>query len=390
MLILVLAASCTHKPAEFKNGIWRGFLMTKDSAMIPFNFEVKPEGDSVVIEIITGNNRLRVDDIERRGDSLLINMPLFSSRFELLITGEELRGSLVRSKYTMPFVAFPDQPYRFAQQVIPSEVSVQGRWLVILDKDTLIGEFEENKGIVTGSFLTPTGDYRYFEGIHNAEGKLSMSCFDGGFIRLFTADVVGKDTLSNIMMHSGYESIAEGSAIRKEDARLPDAYSVTGLRKGLRTLGFSFPDTEGNQVSLADESLKGKVVVLQISGSWCPNCLDESLFLTELWNKYQPALDVLCLAFERADDYESARSEALKLKAAAKIPYRMLITGHTPSGVKDALPELENFKSFPTTIVIDKSGAVRKIHSGFSGPGTGIHYKKFVTEFTALVEDLMK
>lgn len=279
LLITSLSLSCAKKPVELQDGIWRGILLTKDSSKIPFNFEIKKEGENPVIEIITGSERMRVDSLVRKGDSLFVEMPLFGTRFELLLTKDEMRGELVRSKYRMPFVAYPNQPYRFASKISPDSVSVQGRWLVMLDNDTLIGEFVEEKGLVTGSFLTPAGDYRFFEGIHTDAGKLSMSCFDGGFIRLFTADVEGKDTLKNIAMHSGYESVSTGSAVRKEDAKLPDAFSITGLKNGYKTLGFSFPDSDGNMISLADESLKGKVVVLQISGSWCPNCFDESVFL---------------------------------------------------------------------------------------------------------------
>ncbi len=390
LLITALALSCGKKPVELQDGVWRGILLTQDSSKIPFNIEVKHEGGIPGIEIITGSERMRDDSLVRKDDSLFVEMPLFGPRFELLLTQDEMSGELVRSKYRMPFVAYPNQPYRFASKISPDSVSVQGRWLVTLDNDTIIGEFVEENGLVTGSFLTPTGDYRFFEGIHTDEGKFSMSCFDGGFIRLFTADVVGKDTLKNIKMHSGFEGVSTGSAVRKEDAKLPDAYSVTGMKNGYKTLGFSFPDIDGNMISLADESLKGKVVILQISGSWCPNCFDESVFLADLWNKYNPSIDVLCLSFERPEDFQKARVEALKLKSAAKIPYRMLITGKTPAQVKDALPELDNFKSFPTTIVIDKKGTVRKIHSGFSGPGTGVHYRSFVEEFTKLIEELIK
>ncbi len=195
LLITAISFSCARKPVEVRDGLWRGILLTKDSSKIPFNFELKTEGDSSVIEIITGTERLRVENMERKGDSLFVEMPLFGTRFELLLTQDEMRGELIRSKYRMPFVAYPDQPYRFASKITPDSVSVQGRWLVTLDKDTIIGEFVEDKGVVTGSFLTPTGDYRFFEGIHTEGGKLSMSCFDGGFIRLFTADVKGRTLL---------------------------------------------------------------------------------------------------------------------------------------------------------------------------------------------------
>jgi hypothetical protein len=51
---------------------------------------------------------------------------------------------------------------------------------------------------------------------------------------------------------------------------------------------------------------------------------------------------------------------------------------------------LNKIISFPTTIIIDKKGIVRQIHTGFSGPGTGEYYNKFVEEFTRFMEKLEK
>ncbi|MEN6619471.1 MAG: TlpA disulfide reductase family protein [Rikenellaceae bacterium] len=382
-------AACAPKEPVLQTGIWRGVLLTQDSTEIPFNFEVKiTEGDTL-IDIITGDSRFEVKDITKKGDSLFINMPLFSSRFAVALVEEGMTGSFIKSSYKMPFLAYPNQPYRIAAGQQKPTTSAAGRWLVKLAENEIIGEFEETNGKVTGSFLTPSGDYRFFEGIVTTENKLIMSCFDGGFVRLFSADMVSNDSLANVKMHSGFSSIEEGSAVRKEDATLPDAYAVTGLKKGYKTLGFSFPNMEGKAVSLKDEKFKNKVVVVQISGSWCPNCFDESRFLVEMYQKYQPNLEVVCLAFERSDDFETAKGEVSKLMAVAKIPYEILVTGYTPPKVKDALPELNNFKAFPTTLIIDKKGVVKKIHSGFSGPGTGVFYKEFVAEFSAQIEGLI-
>jgi thiol-disulfide isomerase/thioredoxin len=273
----------------------------------------------------------------------------------------------------------------------PSENSsiVAGRWLVNLGEREIIGEFSESNGVVTGSFLTPSGDYRFFEGILDSAGELSMSCFDGGFIRLFKAKLEGSDSLSNVRLYSGYKTLETGFAQRREDVELPDAYSVTGMKRGYSTFGFSFPNLKGDAVSLKDERFKDKVVILQISGSWCPNCLDESRFLSEMRDKYSNSLEVVALAFERPEEYEAAKAEAMKLVEAANINYEVLVTCHAPSRLKEALPELDNFKAFPTTVYIDKKGNVRRIHSGFNGPGTGVHYTKFVGEFTAFVESLI-
>ncbi|EKD32140.1 MAG: alkyl hydroperoxide reductase/thiol specific antioxidant/Mal allergen [uncultured bacterium] len=385
----LIFTSCTPKEIKLSAGIWRATLLTSDSTEIPFNFEILIAESDTTIEIITGDYRYKVEDIKKTGDSLFIDMPLFSSRFALLLSNEGLSGNFIRTSYTMPVNAVPNTPWRFTAENQTPSFNAAGRWLVKFADKEIIGEFSEAAGKVTGSFLTPSGDYRFFEGLVTSENKLMLSCFDGGFVRLFTADIVSNDSLANVKMYSGFTSVEEGTAIRKEDAQLPDAYAVTGMKKGYKTLGFSFPNLKGEAVSLKDEQFKDEVVILQISGSWCPNCLDESKFLAEIFQKYQPNLEVVCLAFERPEEFEAAKTEAMKLVNVAKIPYEVLITGFTPSKIKEALPELENFKAFPTTIIIDKKGVVRRIHSGFSGPGTGIHYTNFVKEFTTFIEELI-
>lgn len=361
--------------------------MTADSAEIPFNFEYRVSGSDTVIEIITGDYRYEVKNVRFIGDSLFITMPLFSSEFALKAGKSSMNGSFKRSAYTMPFNAAAGVDTRFDEAHIAGS-GAGGRWQITLGDKEIIGEFADNGKSVTGSFLTPTGDYRFFEGVAAQGGKLMLSCFDGGFIRLFTADIDG-DTLRNIVMRSGFSSVESGSGFRNESASLPDAYSVTGMKSGYTSLGFSFPDMNGVPVSLSDERFKNRVTVVQISGSWCPNCLDESRFLMEMYNKYSPSLEIICLAFERSDNFETAKTEAGKLAEVAGIEYDILITAHTPAKVRDALPELENFKAFPTTVIVDKKGSVRRIHSGFSGPGTGVHFIKYREEFMRFMEELI-
>ncbi|MCL2727704.1 MAG: TlpA family protein disulfide reductase [Bacteroidales bacterium] len=394
--ILILAAaglllfSCAPKNT-LAPGIWRAVLLTEHSVEIPFNFDLQLSPTDTLIHIITGSDRYKVTDIRMVGDSMFINMPLFSARFALQLEKGALHGHFIRSSYAMPVKMDPADTDRFKAAKGDASLAA-GRWLVTLNTPNgtreIIGEFEEHDGKVTGSFLTPTGDYRFFEGVVNDENQLMISSFDGSFVRLFTADING-DNLDNVKMYSGISALEEGVAIRKPDAVLPDAYAITGLKKGYQTLGFSFPNVDGIPVGLEDERFKNKVVVVQISGAWCPNCLDESRFLMEMYHKYAPGLDMLCLSFERVTDFEEAKKEAMKLVNTAGIEYDVLITGHSPAAVQTALPELDNFRSFPTTIIVDKRGVVRQIHSGFSGPGTGIHYRNYVKAFEEFINKLL-
>ena len=393
-LFLLLIAGFLFLSCGKKNvltpGIWRATLLTEHSVEIPFNFDLELLPSDTLMYIITGSDRYKVTDIKMVGDSMFINLPLFSAKFALLLENGTLHGQFIRSSYTMPVTMVPGEANRF--KVTKGDISkAVGRWLVTLNTRNgtreIIGEFEEFDGKITGSFLTPTGDYRLFEGTVDQNNQLMISSFDGSFVRLFTAQING-DQLDNIKMYSGNNALEEGSAVKSPNVELPDAYSVTGLKKGYKSLGFSFPNLNGVSVSLKDERFKNKVVVLQISGSWCPNCLDESRFLMEMYHKYAPKIDILCLAFERTTDFAEAKQEAMKLANTAGITYDVLITAHNTSQVQTALPELENFRAFPTTIIVDKKGEVRQIHSGFSGPGTGIHYRNYVKEFEEFIGGL--
>lgn len=387
---IAVILSCGKEPKTLNSGVWRGVLQTSDKSIIPFNFELSMDSGDTIMYILTGDDRYPVKDIQMVADSIKISMPLFSSSFSLKLNDDNtLSGAFKKGSYEMPFNATPNTTYRFFESPQTPTTSIAGRWEVTLGEQLLIGEFTENNAVVTGSFLTPTGDYRFFEGTLTSDNKIMLSCFDGGFVRLFVGDMADNNTINNIKMYSGFSSVSQGSAIRNENAVLPDAYSVTGMKKGYSTLNFSFPNLEGNQISLKDDKFKNKVTIIQISGSWCPNCLDETRFLIEMYNKYQPNLEVLCLAFERSKEFEAAKSEAMKLVELCGVPYDVLVTGATPSDVKTTLIELDNFKSFPTTIIIDKKGVVRSIHSGFSGPGTGVHYKNFVKEFSEQIEKLI-
>ena len=205
---------------------------------------------------------------------------------------------------------------------------------------------------------------------------------------LFTGKLIDGNTLIDGKFYSGYKSVSGFTAVRNDSATLPDAYKITSMREGETKLSFSFPDLNGNRVSITDERFAGKPAVIQLGGSWCPNCLDETEFLSDFYDKNPDKLSVIFLAFERLTDYNEAKTEALKLAKRCNVKYDVLITGHKPSEVGKALPELVNFKAFPTSIILDKQGNVRQIHSGFSGPGTGEAYIKYVKEFTEYIYEL--
>ena len=172
---------------------------------------------------------------------------------------------------------------------------------------------------------------------------------------------------------------------------LPDANSLTYLKEGYDQIDFSFPDLDGKMTSLKDEKYKDKIVILQIFGTWCPNCMDETRFLSDWYHKNQAqGVEIIGLAYEIKPEFEYARDRVLTMKEKLDVPYDFLIAGTSSTkSASESLPMLNKVMSFPTSIIIDRKGKVRRIHTGFSGPATGVYYEEFVDDFNQFMQELI-
>jgi thiol-disulfide isomerase/thioredoxin len=400
--ILSVFSSCNGKVKnDIQKGIWRATLTTELGAEIPFNFEVSDSAGKQQLDIINGKERFRVNEVTIKNDSVHIQMPLFDSEINAVFDGKNLTGKWIKhlaaEDVAMEFNAQPDAAWRFFKTEVTTEKNVSGRWSVTFisqdKKDTTVavGEFEQKGTRLTGTFLTTTGDYRFLEGTVSND-KLYLSCFDGSHAYLFTGKLQNDNTITNGSYYSGFSSVENWTAKKDAKAILPDAYSLTSLKPGFSTIGFTFPDLNGEKVSLSDNKFKNEVVIIQFFGSWCPNCMDETAFLAPFYKKYKDrGVKVIGLAYERSGDFEIAKRNIERLKKRFDVTYDLLITGYTKDKgeVVKSLPMLNNFEAFPTTMIIGKDGKVKKIHTGFSGPGTGSHYTEFVNEFEENIKTLI-
>ena len=149
---------------------------------------------------------------------------------------------------------------------------------------------------------------------------------------------------------------------------------------------------DSNLVSLSDKKFEGKVVVVQIMGTWCPNCLDETEFLAPFYKKYKSkGVEIIALDYERIPVFATARNNLRRLKERYDIQYTLLFAGTTDKEKREkTLPMLNTIVSFPTTIIIDKQGRVRNIHTGFSGPATGVYFEKWKEDFIRMIDNLLQ
>ncbi|SDM17592.1 Peroxiredoxin [Daejeonella rubra] len=401
-VLITVFSSCKGTSDDgLKEGIWRATLKTGSGAEIPFNFEVTDSADQKFLDIVNGKERFRVNEISTISDSLIIQMPLFDSEIRAKFKNETLSGRWIKhygdSDEVLQFDARQGDSWRFFKVNSESNTGISGRWSVTfnnIDKKSsyaAVGEFSQENGRVFGTFLTATGDYRFLEGTVS-DNKLYLSCFDGSHAYLFTGKLMNDSTITDGKFYSGFSSIETWTANKDANAILPDAYSLTDLKDGYDKIDFSFPGLDGEKVSLSDEKFKNKIVLVQFFGSWCPNCMDETVYLTSFHKKYQKkGIEVVALAYERSKDFERSRKNISRLRDRFSVPYDMLITGFTNDKVEvsKSLPMLKEFIAFPTLMIIDKNGKIRKIHTGFSGPGTGSHYADFVKEFEKTIDDLL-
>ena len=410
LLSLPTACSSQSSPATVKPGAYRAVLKTR-AGELPFGLDIQPvvsQSGAYTVLALNGNERLPMDPATVQGDSIRIPMAMFESELVAKIEGNILRGEWRRRRTAqqiqrLPFEAQLGINYRFTPDGKVANTDLSGNWATDFDTKTgrvdttdAVGVFRQTGNRLTGTFLTPTGDYRYLEG--NVFGdSLFLSCFDGGsHLYLFKAkhDPATKTLTGGFWSGvSGYEPWV---ARPDPNAKLSDPATLTYLKPGTKTLNVSFPepnrgDGPGKLVSLTDPRFKNKVTVVQILGSWCPNCMDETNFLSPWYKRNKSrGVEVLGLAFERSPEMAVSGPKIERMKERFKIDYPVLLAGTNDKvQASRALPDLNAVVAFPTTIFVDKKGQVRHIHTGFSGPGTGKYYDQYVEEFNRLVDKLL-
>ena len=387
---------CSAPSNELKTGVWSGILEVQGQ-QLPFNFRIaKDAANGYDAFIKNASEEILLDEVVFKNDSVDFMLHVFDAELRVAIQGDSLNGFFIlnyRDNYRIPFKAAYGQNYRFFKtDSTESVTNFAGKYQVVFtnesDTTQAIGLITQKGSYAEGSFLTITGDYRFLEGgVYN--NKLYLSTFDGNHTYLFTAtrqnDSLQGDYWSGKTFHQTW------TGVKTESASLPHPESLTYLKEGYDKIEFSFPDVNGNKVSLTDEKFKNKVVILQLFGTWCPNCMDETKFLSPWYLKNKDrGVEILALAYERKDDFTYASDRVKKLKEKWNVPYDFVIAGvNDKEKASQTLPALNRVVAFPTTIFIGKDGKVKHIHTGFEGPGTGIYHQQFIERFNQIINELL-
>ena len=394
VLALLLVLSCQEKTVKtLETGTYRGNIIAQDNQAMPFMFEVT---SSTTLKIYNSEEVIDVDEITYRNDSVFIKLPFFRTEINGKFDGKNLKGQWIdadRDRY-VEFYSEYGVDKRFDDEPTNNDVNVSGVWEMEFNDYGNIypakAVLEQNGNKVTGNIRTPTGDYRFLEGVVAAD-TLNISTFDGAHAFLFKAHVTDSSMVGNF--YSGNHSLETFVGKPNPDFEMTDAYTLTFINEGYDTFNFSFPNLEGNMVSFTDEKFKDKVVLVQIMGSYCPNCLDETKFYSKFYEANKDkGLEIVALAFENAKTKEAAVNGLTRMKERVGLNYEILIAqiGTNDKGkASEKMPMLNKVLSYPTTIYLDRTGKVRKIHTGFNGPATGDKYISFQKEFNGFMETLL-
>jgi thiol-disulfide isomerase/thioredoxin len=372
-------------------GAWRAAL---DLASGELRFSLVIEGpiSHLTGRLCNGGSCQALSAVRVEGDSLVLELGEYAASLAAVQRGDSLVGRYHnvgrKGPRTIPFRASRG---RWAVSAGPP--GLLGRWDAWFEsgfeQTPRVLEFRNGPRGLEGTVISNSGDYGLFWGGMRGD-SFAIAHFDGSFVYLLTGRVAG-DTLRGIF-HAGLRSQTAFVATRSTGRpHLTPPTAVTRADTSDR-FRFAFPDLDGRPVSSEDPQFLGKVVLLDIFGTWCPTCHDAAPYLVRLYRDYhRRGLEIVGVAFEVTGDSASDAPLVRRYRDKFGIPFPLLLGGVSEADVVSALlPQLDGFTAFPTTIFLGRDGRVRRVHAGFYGPATGAQQEALVREFRRAVERLLE
>jgi thiol-disulfide isomerase/thioredoxin len=405
--VVALAAISHFLPAATAaasvDGLWNATVMAAN-VEVPFRFEISTRGAEAQGFFFEGDRKIGSSSGTFVDGALKLDYDHLNTLLELTLTGEELVGTYKNKRPN----ARPQnvRMKRFAP-IAPDKEDVPqlaGTWEMRRNADEVTAPrdtrtwnvfLRQSGAEFSGSILRVDGDTGTLVG-HWQNGKLVLSHFAGERPNLFEATRNADGTLSvTLNGNAHYLVVRSAEARAKGIPEPPDPSRYTNVKDPTTPFHFAFPDFSGKMVSDSDERFRGKVVMLAIGGSWCPNCHDEAPFLSELYKDYRAkGLEIVGLMFENDPDpkVSGKRVESFVKRYNAQYPFLFAGTmqaSPTSKTIADALPQLVNFGAYPTTIVLGRDGRVRNVHAGFPSAATGAEHTRHKQEIRELLDRLL-
>jgi thiol-disulfide isomerase/thioredoxin len=402
-MLLAAARAAAPTPAGAPTsiaGLWDA-TVGYGEIQVPFEFGIAQDATGVSGWFFNGDERVVSDSGSFESGRLLLEFPAYGRRIDAQLGTD----GLLNGSYGPPAAGSTLRTYPFAARRAPAAhatarvkaPSIEGLWIVTAEGGKA-GEkswrfiVHQSGPSVRAAILRVDGDTGALTGSWQ-DGRFLLSHFDGARPLLIEVRPAPDDTLA-ILLRNSNGTTATLAGYRAADARargIPDAADPsahTSVRDPNEPFQFSFPDLDGRIVSNTDGRFQGKVIVIDVAGSWCPNCHDEAPFLEALYRKYhRRGLEIVTLSFEEPEQY----ANPVRLRAFVHdfgLEYTVLLAG-TLDDLHAKLPQAVNLDAYPTTFFIGRDGRVKSVHSGFAAAATGNFNRELKQDFTSTIEKLL-
>jgi thiol-disulfide isomerase/thioredoxin len=379
--------------AQNLTGRWDGSIQF-DDYRIPFPIEFSGQGANLKVSFFNGDEAVTSTSGKIDGKSVTFQFAHYATQFEGTLSEGVLHGTYGSKRNG--FHDLEARPHNDAAAVTVHAPDISGLWDI--PNESPKGEHawrlivRQTGPEVSAAILRVDGDTGAIVGRYQ-DGKFVLNHFDGA--RAYVLEIIPQtDGALALTLKGAHTPLKSFAAVRQTEARakgLPeptDPEQHTRVKDPTQPLAFSFPDVEGNLVSNTDIQFKNKVVIVNVTGSWCPNCHDEAPFLAELYRRYHAlGLEIVALDFEEPEQL----ADKTRLRAFIKkygIEYTYLVAGE-PKELQAKIPQAENLNSWPTTFFLGRDGKVRVIHAGFAAAASGEFNAQLKREITRTVERLL-
>ena len=381
--------------------MWDGIVQLPDDITVPFRMMLDFSSERPSGYFLVADEKTPIPEISRSGDSLTLGFSEYSAEIRAVWNGSQLVGHYLRIRSdgtkSLHFTASPEVKFSNQGDSSLSSPQISGNYQVLFQAQdkvdaTTAAKLWTKDGAVQGTFIAPDGDYGLLVGKPSGS-RIQLSRFTGWQA---IAIVLEQDAGT----WSGKFYAASNSKPRpfllqpRPDLNIPPPPSMRTVMKNPKAeFAFSGISLSGEMVRDTDERFKGKALIVDIMGTWCHNCLDESPVLQRLQEQFgKDGLEIVGLSFEISDDRTQARKNLQLYKDRFALTYTLLFCGSIDDeNVKKQIhSQLNNFFAYPTTIFIDKNHQVQTIHSGFKGPGTGDEFQRQIREFEELARKLVQ
>lgn len=388
-LAFSLVTPALASAATVPSGLWDGTVVVNGVA-IPFRFELSTHEAQARGAFFNGDDRVSSTSGSFDGSELALDFAHYASKLRARWDNGALSGVYGRKGgNTYLFQAQPHVEPAPAKAAAPN---IAGDWEIAVTgpKGASVWQLavRQSGADVAASILRVDGDTGLLSG-RFSDGKFVLAHFSGARPLLIELTPQADGSLAvTENQKTKFTALRAQRARERHAPKPPDPSRWTSVNDPSQPLRYSGQDLAGNTVTEADPRFHGKVVLVNIMGSWCPNCHDEAPFLQELYQAYRArGLEIVSLSFEGAEQAKDPE----RLRAFIEtygITYPVLLAGD-PSEVGAKLPQAKHLTTWPATFFVGRDGLVHGAHAGFAGKATGAAHERLKAELRATVEELL-